>query len=404
MDQAQDTPSELSTPASEQHQQLNRYLGFLKYDANNVNLWLDCLKLAIDLQAWEQAKRLAEAPPQDALQLADANGLIGQVFLTFGQYQAALDTLTKAVGLGIQQPAVMINIAFCHFYLHQFASALEILNTNKSLEEAFPRDYLLLSARLQHHLNGSDTAIALLEKLHAISPPDSESAGLLSLLLFEADRDYDKAMHLANTALQLNPYAIEALLARTSLHMDASDYDFAEADIRTATEKYPQNGRAFSSLALLEFNNFHFDKAKEAAEQAVIYMPDHIGTWHLLAWSYLTLNQLPEALNAFEKSYDIDPRFAETHGGLASVYALMGETKLAQNHIKLAERLDPNSFALVYAKMVLSNSNNQPDTAKEIFENLLSRANPKSGKTPRDLMNKRLSELAQKNNQPKSLH
>lgn len=398
------TPENAKGTPTQSQQQLSRYLGFLKYDASNVNLWLDCLKLAIEIQDWEQAKSLIESPPSEAHQVADANGLIGQVLLTLGRYQDALDHLLKAQEQGLNQPAAVINIAFCHFYLRQFTEALEILNSNPALESIFPRDYLLLLARLHHHLDGSETAIELLEKLHTLQAPDAESAGLLSLLLFEEERDYDKAMQLANTALQQNPYAIEALLARTSLHLEASEYDFAEADIRTATEKYPQNGRAWSSLALLEFNNFQFEKAKEAAEQAVIYMPDHIGTWHLLGWSYLTLNQLPEALNAFEKSYDIDRNFAETHGGLASVYAHLGETKKANNHVKLAEKLDPNSFALVYAKMVLLNADNKSDQAKTVFDNLMGRVNPKSGKTPQDLMNKRIAELAQKNKPSNLLH
>lgn len=404
MDKHPDSNNGQATSNNEQHQQLVRYLGFLKYDVNNVNLWLDSLKLAIEIQAWEEAKKLVDTAPQDAYHIADANGLIGMVLLTYGQYQEALAAFLKAQEQGIEQPSIIINIAFCHFYSRQFSQALEILTANKELEKLFPRDYLLLSARLQHHLEGSDIAIELLEKLHANNSPDAESAGLLSLLLFEANHDYEKAMHLANIALQKNPHAIEALLARTSLHLDAHNYDFAEADIRLAVEKHAQNGRAWSSLALLEFNNFNFVQAKEAAEKAVIYMPDHIGTWHLLAWSYITLNQIPEALDAFKKSYEIDDRFSETHGGLASVYALMGETKLANNHLKIAERLDPNSFALVYAKMVLLNSNNQQDKANAVFENLMTRVDSESGKTPRDLMNQRLSELVQKNNKPKSLH
>lgn len=384
--------------------QLIRYKRFLSHDPGNLNLWLDTVRLAIELHELQQAKELTDSAPAALLENAEANALIGHVLLAHGQYQTALKHLLYASSQGATQAAVIINTAYCQLYLGQPQDSQNTLDSLPELHELQPQAYLVLSARLAHHLNESDKAITLLEQLHEQHDITAESAGLLSLLLFEADRDYDKAMQLANLALQKNPRALEALLARTSLHLDSGDLELALADAATAITKHPENGRAWSNLTLLEFNNFNFPEAKVAAEKAVLYMADHIGTWHILGWSCIILEEYERALWAFEQSYKLDRGFAETHGGLASVYAHQGKTKLAKNHIKLAEKLDPNNFSIDYAKLVLLNNNNETDNAKNLFEEIKGRTNPRLNTTLQELMNKRLATFSKQKSITNTIH
>lgn len=374
---------------------LARLHKFLSLDPENLNLWLDTVRLAVDLQEWQTAKAFVDQVPASLLSNADVNGLVGHTLLAHGFYDDAASYLERAIDIGITQPAAWIDLAYCHLYRNLFAEAFELLNDNRDLKAVLPGAYLMLYARLQYYLDDSEGAIQSLKELHEQFSITDESAGLLALLLFEADREYHDAMKLADLALEKNPHAIEALLARSSLHLDAGAYEQANADIQLAVQHHPKVGRAWATLAQVEFNDLHFENARDAAETAVKTMPDHIGTWHMLGWSHLMLGNYPDALLAFQKSYELDRRFAETHGGLASVYAHMGESKLANNHIKLAERLDSEAFSIVYAKMVLMNQDNQKDKAQELFIKTVNAVSNKLQKTPAELIKKRMHKLMQ---------
>lgn len=378
-------------------EQLERLRKFLGFDPENEALWVDAVRLAVERQEWQVAKEIVDDTADALLQKAEVNALAGQVMLVHKQYTDAIGYLQRAIELQVTQASVWINLAYCYFYLDKFSEAADLLNANPQLKDAFPQDYLMLSARVANHRDDAEKAIQLLQEMHDAYGITAESAGLLSLLLFEADRDYDAAMQLANLALAKNPHAIEALLARASLQLDSGAYDFAQADMQLAVQHHPQIGRAWATLAQIEFNNMHFETARDAAETAVKTMPDHIGTWHLLGWAYLMLANYEKALWAFQESYELDRRFAETHGGLASAYAHLGETKLANNHIKLAEKLDSETFSINYAKMVLMNKNNEGDKAQELFKKWVSNSNSKLQKTPQELINKRMQELMQQN-------
>ena len=123
-------------------------------------------------------------------------------------------------------------------------------------------------------------------------------------------------------------------------------------------------------------------------------MPNHIGTWHLLAWTHLMKNNIDQAKDAFDKAYDLDRNFGETHGGLASIYALQGNKELAEKHIKIANRLDPLGFSSIYAQMVLLNLDGRPQEAQNLFEKVKNTEHEVLGTTPNKLIETRLAELA----------
>jgi tetratricopeptide (TPR) repeat protein len=388
----------------EKHQKLNRYLSFLSQDSDNINLLLDTLKLAIELGEVKSADLLVSEHQENYKSNADFNSLAGHTKLALGLYDDAVELLTTAISQGNVEAATYLNLAHAHHFLGKPELAVSILRDHDELGELFPSIYFVLYARVLHFVEEPQLAITQLEKFHAHHDSTAESAGLLSLILFEQDQRPEDALRLATDALAKNPKALEALVARTSLYMETSHYEQALIDIQNAVSFHPKSGRAWSSLAQVEFNNFHFKEAKDAAAEAVIYMDNHIGTWHLLGWSHLMLSELPEALVAFEKAYDLDRAFAETHGGLAAVFAHMGDVKKANNHIKLADRLDSEGLASTYAKMILLNQNKESEKANSLFDATLNRVNSRLGNSPRNLVEKRLYELSQLQAKSKNLH
>lgn len=383
---------------------LLRYVSFLELDPNNLPLTLEAVQLAINTQNWDMGKTLIIKALPLFPESAPLHAHAGYIQMVLGELPQAILSFNSAIGLGEHSPVIYFNLAQTHLFLSEIKAAHQVLVQHPEVEQQLPQEYLLLSARLNHHLDNPQESIDQLNKLHSTFGITPESAGLLSLILFEEGKDYDQAQKLADDALAKNPKVIEALVARTSLNLHFRKYDQALLDIDQAVQFYPTSGRAWSTLAQVEFNNLHFDIACDAAQKAVEYMPDSIGTWHLLGWSNLMLNKLDAALVAFQKSYDLDRRFAETHGGLAAVYAHLGEIKLANNHVKLAEKLNPGGLAAVYAKIVLLNMSNQQSEANDLFEKSKQIYSENLGSTPQQLIEQRLFELSVAANNQKTVH
>jgi len=400
MDQA----SHHSNERQEDLQKLNRYILFLSQDPANTNLLIDTIQLAIDLGEVQAAEKLIEEHKESFKDNAVGNALAGHVMLAIGRADESVKFLTSALNQGNHDSSVYLNLAYAYFFLRTYDQALAILSEHTELGDLFPPIYFVLYARVSHITDNPQQAIDLLEKLHAEHESTAESAGLLSLILFEQNQQTEKALQLANEALIKNPKAIEALIARTSLYLDSGHYEQALVDIQQATEYHPESGRAWSSLAQVEFNNLHFTEAKHAAGKAVLHMADHIGTWHLLGWANLMLGELAEALDAFKKSYDLDRRFAATHSGLAAVYAHLDEIKKANQHIQIADKLDSNGLASTYAKIVLLNKNNDTEKANHLFDVAKHKFNQQLGNTPQNLIQKRLYELQKNQLDNKNIH
>lgn len=385
-------------------QKLQRYLGFLKSDSTNTPLLLDVLRMAIDAGEFALAHELVGRHKDHSGEEPRFNAMAGQIELALGHFEESHAFISKALEAGLTEPATLLDFAQCCNYLGHPEEARAVLERHSSLKDVFPAVYYPLYARVLYVMEQPAMAIQQLDTFHEQHTLTADSAGLLSLMLFEMDERLDEAMNLATEALAKHPNAPDALIARTSLLLDAGQYDRAQRDSDHAVSVHPNNGRAWSSKAQVEFALLNFASARDAAQQAVRYMKNHIGTWHLLGWSHLMLKEFTEALEAFEASYALDRRFAETHGGLAAAYAHLGEVKRANHHITLAEKLDAEGFAATYAKMVLLNNNNQTDDAAQVFNTFSSSVNSRLGKTPGSLIEKRLFELSQQAAQAKNIH
>jgi tetratricopeptide (TPR) repeat protein len=282
--------------------------------------------------------------------------------------------------------------------------ALNTLHSIPQNEQPFFVGHMLLKARLLHHVDDMAGAIQQLQILLRDHGFHAEAAGLLSLIMFESGENVSTALDFADKALHDNPLLIEALLARISLNLEVGNYIQAESDAITATQHHPEVGRVWASLAQVYFNNLQFDLCKNAGEKAVHYMTDHIGTWHLLGWSHIMLGDYDSALKIFKDSYELDHRFAETHGGLAAAYAHLKQIHVAEKHIKLAQKLNPEGFAAIYAQMVLLNNDNNSNAAQALFEQAIHKSNTQIGTTPKSLIDRRLFELSGNMSNKENVH
>ena len=131
--------------------------------------------------------------------------------------------------------------------------------------------------------------------------------------------------------------------------------------------------------------------ARALLERASVQMPDHIGTWHALAWCQLMEGDLAGAKRSFDKAFALDRTFGETHGGFALVHALRAERKEAEESIKRAMRLDPQGRTARYAQSVLLMDAGRVEEARQLIDGMLGRT-PGAEGVPADFIY-RLREL-----------
>ncbi len=378
---------------TQKQESLKRFLKYLEYSSDNLNLLLDAIALSMELQDWETTEKLITSALEHHPDSPDVNAHAGFLNMRANQLEDAINYFDTAIQNGIEQPAVIYNLAYSQFLSRQFEEALKSLSLIQETP-ALAKELAMLSARCKHNTDQIDIAAQDLEE-YLIKSEDWEVKGLLSLLLTDLNRP-EEAIIKADETLNQLPNNFDALLARGSSYSMLGQFEKAGKDYIKAAEVSPRSGRAWSGVAEIAFHDFEFDKAHEALESAINFMPDHIGTWHLLAWTHLMKNDLDQAENAFKKAYELDRSFGESHGGLATIYAMKGDIKNAEKHIKLARKLAPEGFSSIYAEMVLLNTSGQAEEAKKLFENAKDTPFESLGTTPRALIDKRIAELTQK--------
>jgi len=375
-----------------QKQRVDRFVTFFESDPANEQLLLDASNMAIGLGYREPLVKLSNLCESNLSTLTPtAICQLATIYLHLSDGNNASKYYEEAIAKGIDDPAVRYNLAYSFFVLKDFNSSLDALTdiTADSLQE----ETLSLKAKLMHHLEDLDSAIESLETLVSIGNPSSETYAHLALLQYENYDNTDIALDNANKALKTNPNELNAILTRAAIFMDEDKSEESIAEYNRAIEHHPDSGRAWSGLAQVYFNSFKFDQAKESVDLAVKHMPDHIGTWHLQGWTNIMLGDFEASLKSFEDCLQLDKRFGDTHGGIAASYALMGKETEARRSLRMANRLDPFSFAAVFAQMVLLNKDNQPEEAMKIFENAKDMRHPVHGFKPRPLIEKRLNQL-----------
>lgn len=350
---------------------LVRLLGFIEADPANTTLLLDALSLAISTGAADYAQQLLEHVQTHRIEHAEVHAQLAHLLLIKGDHAAAGEQGDLAIQAGLAHPAVLFNTAYGHFYSSNYSQAAAILAKITALDDA-PVASLILHARALHHQELPEPAEALLTRALQQSPELIEAKGLLALLLNERG-DNGEALKLAHEVLAQDANQLDALLACGSANFEQGHIEAARKTWLHTVAAHPTCGRAWSGLALVEFNELEFVHAEEHLQKAVTYMPNHIGTWHILAWIYILQNDSARARAALDKSYELDRNFGETHGGLAIVDVLDGLDAEARLKIRRALKLNPLGMSAHYAEMLLLQKAGKTNEADALVNRLLDR-------------------------------
>jgi tetratricopeptide (TPR) repeat protein len=362
---------------------LTRLLGYLERDAGNLRLRKDAIGLASGSGLWKIGRGLIDAGLQ--IDPADAELLAwgGMVDLKAQRYRHAESEMSAAVAQGVETAEIRYHLACSYFMQRRFTEAMKQLSAPLMPFE-LPLA-LKLQARCQHFLGKTSDAIASCRKYLSHAAEDPECNGLLALLLFER-AELEAAGQHAQIALTQDRRQQEALLTRASIEFDAADYGTARRSFEELVKSHPHCGRGWLGLALIKLKDMQLHAARNDIELAANHMPDHIGTWHVLAWIRILLGDVLGAELAFDKALELDRNFGESHGGLAVIAALDGRSSDARVRIKRALRLNPQALSPRYAEMLILRQQGRLQEADALLQEVLSRPVAHSDMQYRDLV------------------
>ncbi|MHB1059434.1 MAG: tetratricopeptide repeat protein [Rhodanobacter sp.] len=260
------------------------------------------------------------------------------------------------------------DLAYAHFSLGHFDTALQVL-ANVRPQGGDATAVALLKARVLHHQCQYDTA---LDVLGAITHGErlAEVLGLRAMLLLDSGNTAEAATAAAQ-ALVIDPAQCEAAIVAGTVALWEQRLDVSQAMFDQVLAIDPHSGRALLGIGQNCMLRADVAAARVALERATAAMPEHIGSWHALAWCQLLEGDLAGAERSFERSFAIDRTFGETHGGLALVHALRGECTAAEESIRRATRLDPQGSSARYARSVLLLDEGRPQEAQAIVDGIL---------------------------------
>lgn len=173
--------------------------------------------------------------------------------------------------------------------------------------------------------------------------------------LIAVDRgDFNAARAWSAGALQDEVASMEALVAHGTVALAERQATRAVQAFERALQLNAHDGRALGGLGLARLLAGDFARARSHLEQAVLRVPEHIGTWHALGWTRLLQGDGAGALEAFHGALQEDRNFAESHGAVGLALARQGRLEEARHHLDLADRLDSANVTARYARAVLA--------------------------------------------------
>ena len=350
--------------ASDLSEKLERYLGFLEQDKNNLNLLLEISTLYSENNELNHAQNYLDKAkllyPESCL---GAQGLLN---LKQGQLQQAKDDF-KAALKHTPTPELYYNLAFAHYIDSEFAeawTALSSINTN----DYFP-DIPLLMARILQQQDRLEQAISLLENQLIENPGDAVTLSFLSLLHFDNNNE-TLAAKFCNRALELNPDVYDARLVNIMLRLFEQETSVEE--IEALLQINPDDSRLWFALGSTYMTQGDFSLAEQYLTKTIEIHPEFYDCYIALAWSQLLNDKIAEAHESYQNAISLEDSLADACGGLSIIYSLSADLKQTEQLIVKANSLNPDCFLTQIAEVIYLNHTSPKDAQQQLFTTLSS--------------------------------
>lgn len=359
----------MRSPTSDAAARLERLQRFLRVDPDNGALLADACDAALAAGLPRQAGELLASATRLGLVAWEWRLRAARAALAGGRLRDAEADLTQLLAERPDDAVCAHDLAWARFALQDHAACRDVLRP--WLHRPLPAEVLgslqSLWLRANHAQGRVEEAWDWLRTERAAGRLQEAARGPASLLAIDAD-DFAAARELAGGGR--DP---ESLVAAATVALATGAAARARGLLQPLVQRQPRQGRAWLTLGLAALQAQDVTGARQCFEQAVLLLPAHIGSWHALGWACLFQQDAAAAQCAFERALDLDRNFAESHGALALVLALVGERTRAGHHLARAERLDPAQVTGAYARAVLAGEAAVPRRVQALARRLLAR-------------------------------
>jgi tetratricopeptide (TPR) repeat protein len=223
------------------------------------------------------------------------------------------------------------------------AGALDALaNAPESARDA---RFLVYRAGLLLLVGRVDEARPDIERALTLDPRSSDAYSLQAVIAV-VENDNERALTLANKAVELDPSSPAARIALSYALQARFKIDEARESARKAVELDPRNALAWARLAELDMSMGYTDRALDAAKQATALDPELAKTQTVLGFVYLARIDTKAANAAFEKAIGFDQADPLPRLGLGLGKIREGDLEGGREEIEIATSLDPETSLL----------------------------------------------------------
>ena len=266
-----------------------------------------------------------------------------------------------------QNVHLLLSISDCYWRLGDVESTKTYLYQAKQWSNN-PFGLVHLEARLLHHNQQVEEAIALLETSMNHCATNADAYGLLALLYFDIN-DESNAQKAISTTLSLNPNHPNGLLV--SLLLKSLHNQTTPDEIESLLTTQPQESRLWFILGTTQLRLMNCPAAEQALIKATQLNPQSYDGWICLAWCHLLQNHLENAEVAYQFAISLDDDRVDGFGGLAILNALRNQPSNATHWLSEAQRRDAESFITKCAQMLLTHPLEEEKTQAQ-FNDLFS--------------------------------
>ena len=197
---------------------------------------------------------------------------------------------------------------------------------------------------------------------------DQEKYGILSFYASAVENDLEKAIEFTKMRLALYPNDEAGL-------NNLGWYSFQMGHYKKAINAYKKAIRINPNLMLpydgLSWIYLYYlgevDSGIVWCEKQLSYNNSSAWAYNNLGWAYLGIDSLNLALNAFERSLEINPRFIFVLDRIAHTYRLQGRYQEAIDPLKTVLEINPNEFSANYDLGVIYQLLGNTEAARQNF-------------------------------------
>ena len=212
-------------------------------------------------------------------------------------------------------------------------------------------------------------AIDQYEQIVKLDPKSVEDHLLLGRL-YRLNNDLVKAESEFKTAVQIQPDSEEAVTALSILYNEEGDSSRA-LDVLNAFPEAARTSKVYAALGYTYEQNKAYKKAIEAYQKSVDLDHDNLDSVRGLAQNLLNDGQTDAALAQFKVIVEADPSDAQTYMRMAEIYRRSGKYDEASDALNKANAIVPESLELKYNIAVIEEAQGKYDDAIALLNQLL---------------------------------